>query len=142
MMLGRLDAPRHISYDDDLGDGFGSEFVFRQPVSEAETEDLVAAASMEPYGGYGWDGDDHWTPETVRTWWRERARVREWALTIAADWSTRDSGRHRDHYLDAARGHRAFLAHLDDGLEEYLRGYVFWLDHGRTRHRWERLPRL
>ncbi|MEU6354958.1 ferredoxin [Streptomyces sp. NPDC047072] len=151
MMLGRTDAPRHICYDDDLGGGFGAEFVHRQPVTEAETADLVSAASMEPYGGYGWDGDEHWTPETVREWWRDRGRVREWALATAADWSAdthpdwgdNAADRYRDHYLDAARGHRDFAAYIDDGgLEGYLRGYVFWLDHRRAPRRWERLPKL
>lgn len=76
MMLGRTDAPHHIAYDGDLGDGFGSEFVHRQPVNETDTEALVSAATVETYDGYGWDGDDHWTPDTVRAWWHDRGRVR------------------------------------------------------------------
>lgn len=151
MMLGRDDAPHHICYDDDLGGGFGSEFVYRQPVNETETEALVSAATMELYEGYGWDGDDHWTPDTVRAWWRDRGRVREWALAIAADWGAdthpdwgfNGTTKYRGHYQDAAQGHRDFVAYIDGGgLERYLRGYVFWLDHRRARRRWESLPAL
>ncbi|MFD8075701.1 ferredoxin [Streptomyces sp. NPDC059718] len=150
MATGRLDAPRHIAYDDDLGGGFGTEFVFRQPVDEAETEALVAAARLELYSGYGWDGDEHWTPDLVRAWWRDRGRVREWAVAIAADWGAdahpgwgdNAALRYRPHYQDAIRGHRDFVAYLDDGLETYLRGYVLWLDLRRPRRRWEALPRL
>ncbi|MFF7214645.1 ferredoxin [Streptomyces sp. NPDC008238] len=150
MATGRLDAPRHIAYDDDLGGGFGAEFVFRQPVNEAETEALVAAARLELYSGYGWDGDDHWTPQLVRAWWRDRGRVREWAVAIAADWGAaahpgwghNAAETYRGHYQDAARGHRDFVAYLDDGLEAYLRGYVLWLDHRRPRRCGETLPQL
>ncbi|MGW1117850.1 hypothetical protein ACWD5B_12185 [Streptomyces tanashiensis] len=28
MAMGRLDAPGHIAYDDDLGGGYGSEFIY------------------------------------------------------------------------------------------------------------------
>ncbi|KOU68982.1 hypothetical protein ADK57_15165 [Streptomyces sp. MMG1533] len=150
MATGRLDAPHHIAYDDDLGGGFGTEFVYRRPTNPTETEALVAAVSMELYNGYGWDGDDHWTPATVRTWWHDRGRVREWALTIAADWGAdthpawgfNGSAQYRSHYHDAARGHRDFVAHIGDGLEPYLRGYVFWLERRRAPRRWEALPVL
>jgi hypothetical protein len=37
MPMGRLDAPDHVCYDDDRGNGTASEFVYRQPVTEAET---------------------------------------------------------------------------------------------------------
>ncbi|MFJ2194270.1 hypothetical protein ACIOJE_41125, partial [Kitasatospora sp. NPDC087861] len=98
----------------------------------------------------GWDGDDHWTPGTVREWWRDRSRVREWALAIAADWGAAthaDWGRNgsvkfQGHYHDAARGHLDFAAYIDDGLETYLRNYTFWLDQRRPPRSWEALPTL
>ncbi|WP_405904958.1 ferredoxin [Streptomyces sp. NBC_00828] len=150
MMLGRVDAPHHIAYDDDLGDGFGTEFVYRQPGNGAETEAMVGAAQLELYSGYGWDGDDHWTPAAVRAWWRDRGRVRDWALAIAADWGAdthpdwgiNGSAQYRPHYHDAAQGHLDFVAYIDDGLETYFRGYVFWLDKRRAPRRWEALPVL
>ncbi|MEU3563802.1 ferredoxin [Kitasatospora sp. NPDC006786] len=150
MATGRLDAPHHIAYDDDFGGGFGTEFVYRQPMDEAETEAVVSAACLELYSGYGWDGDEHWTPATVRAWWRERSRVREWALAIAADWGaathpdwgSNGSVKFQGHYHDAARGHLEFVAYIDDGLETYLRSYIFWLDQRRPPHRGEALPTL
>jgi hypothetical protein len=150
MATGRLDAPRHIAYDDDYGGGFGTEFVYRQPGNEAETEDVVSAARLELYSGYGWDGDDHWTPATVRAWWRDRARVRAWALAIAADWGaathpdwgSNGSDEFQGHYHDAAQGHLDLVAYIDDGLEAYLRAYAFWLDQRRTPRPGEALPVL
>ncbi|MFC8720888.1 ferredoxin [Kitasatospora sp. NPDC057198] len=150
MATGRLDAPHHIAYDDDFGGGFGTEFVYRQPMDEAETEAVVSAACLELYSGYGWDGDEHWTPATVREWWRDRSRVRGWALAIAADWGaathpgwgSNGSVKFQGHYHDAARGHLDFAAYIDDGLERYLRNYAFWLDQRRPPRRGEALPML
>ncbi|MGW4727201.1 hypothetical protein [Streptomyces sp. S1] len=150
LALGRREAPDHIAYDDDLGGGFGFEFVYRQPVDAYQTENLIHGCRLELYRGYNWDGDDHWTVEAVRDWWRDRGRVREWAVAIAADWGA-DAHPHwgfnadpayLPHYHDAARGHRDFVAHIDDGLEDYLRGYLFWLEQRREPRDGEALPHL
>ncbi|MCX5231506.1 hypothetical protein [Streptomyces sp. NBC_00233] len=150
MATGRLDAPGHIAYDDDLGGGFGSDFIFRQPVDQYETVAVIHGCRMELYRGYNWDGDDHWTVEAVRDWWRDRARVRAWAVAIAAGWGANAhphwgfnaDPRYRGHYHDAAQGHRDFIAYIDDGLEIYLRGYLFWLEQRRESRDGEALPRL
>ncbi len=142
MQTGRLDAPGHIAYDNDLGDGYGWEFVYRQPVNETETEAVVNAARLEPNGGYGWDGDDHWTVETVRDWWHERAEIREWAVDLATDWAANAHPKYHGHHHDAAHGLREFIAFIDDGLERYLRGYMFWLAEGREPQPGESAPDL
>ncbi|MFI8265203.1 MULTISPECIES: ferredoxin [unclassified Streptomyces] len=137
MQFGRDHARDHVAFDD------FHEFVFRQPVNERETEALVTAAGWELYNNYAWDGDDHWTPEGVRAWWRERGRVREWAVAAAAEWSSyAENPEYVPHYHDAADGHRDFVAYIDDGLEAYLRGYLFWLDLRREPAPGEALPRL
>ncbi|MFB6695438.1 hypothetical protein ACFCX3_33470 [Streptomyces virginiae] len=150
MAIGRLDAPDHICYDDDHGGGFGGVFVFRQPTDEGQVFDVLCGASLDLYEGYHWDGDDRWTVDSVRDWWADRGRVREWAVAIAADWGADTHphwGYNNDpqflgHYHDAAQGHRDFIAHIDNGLEAYLRGYLFWLDQRREPRPGEALPRL
>lgn len=82
---------------------------------------------MELYSGYACDGDEHWTAEAVRHWWRGRGEIREWAVELAAVWAANADPKYHRHYHDAARGLREFVAYIDGGLEEYLRGYVFWL---------------
>ncbi|GAA2569707.1 hypothetical protein GCM10010435_49760 [Winogradskya consettensis] len=150
LAIGRLGAPEHICYDDDLGGGFGFEFIYRQPLNEHETRAVMDGCRAEFYSGYNWDGDDHRTVDAVRGWWRDRGRVREWAVAIAADWGADthphwgyNAGlRYSGHYHDAAQGHRDFVAYLDDGLEAYLRGYLLWLDERRGPGPGEALPRL
>ncbi|MFI8343500.1 hypothetical protein ACIF8W_26040 [Streptomyces sp. NPDC085639] len=150
MALGRLDAPHHICYDDDHGGGFGTVFVYRQPTDEGQVFDVLCGASLDLYEGYNRDGDDHWTVEAVRAWWADRGRVRAWAVDIAADWGadthphwgSNNDPRFLGHYHDAAQGHRDFIAHIDDGLESYLCGYMFWLEQRREPRPGEALPRL
>lgn len=53
-------------------DGIGQAFVWRQPRGKAEIHALMTAASSDPFAGYGWDGDDHWSPDLVASWWDRR----------------------------------------------------------------------
>lgn len=142
MQLGRLAAPDHISYDDGISEEFGWEFVYRQPVNEAETSAVLEAARMELYSSYAWDGDDHWTPEAVRDWWRGRGEIREWAVGLEHVWAANVNPRYHGHYHDGAHGLREFVAFIDDGLERYLRGYLFWLSERRAPEAGEAVPEL
>ncbi|MEU9163719.1 ferredoxin [Streptomyces sp. NPDC048424] len=132
--VGRGVAPDHILYDDE----FGQEFVYRQPRTPEETHRVMAAAWQDPMRGFQYDGDERWTPELVRDWWRERGRVREWAAALDRSWSVSSRADQRE----AAAGARAYVSHIDEGLAEYLRGYVFHLAEGRRAHRDEHLPKL
>ncbi|MGW1122599.1 hypothetical protein ACWD5B_36730, partial [Streptomyces tanashiensis] len=100
--------------------------------------------------GQLWRGPPPGGAHPPRDWWRDRNRVREWAVAIAADWGA-DAHPHwgfsadpiyLGHYHDAAQGHRDFIAYIDDGLETYLRGYLFWLEQRREPRDGEALPRL
>ncbi|MFJ4092350.1 hypothetical protein ACIPYS_12290 [Kitasatospora sp. NPDC089913] len=140
MQTGRQDAPFHIAYDDEFGPLDGREFVYRQPTDAAQTHDLLNGC-FAGHGGFAMDGDEYWTDASVREWWHERGRVREWAVTTSARWS-RVRGEHRAHYRDAAQGLRDYLAHLDGGLNKYLRNYLFHLAEGRSPLPGEALPEL
>ncbi|GAA1983136.1 ferredoxin [Catenulispora subtropica] len=114
-------APHNILLDDDY-----QEFVFRQPRNERETLLVLGAAYSDPLSGYASDGDQHWTVDTVRAWWRERARVSEWIVR---------SGDTDGTYSEYSR-------FLDEGLEGYLRGYLFWLEERRAPDPRDNLPDL
>ncbi|MCP3756433.1 ferredoxin [Streptomyces sp. TBY4] len=134
-LTGRQLAPDLVLYDD----VYGQEFVYRQPRDPGEVADLRAAASEEACNGYGHDGDLYWTPERLRDWWRERGQVREWAVGAGwGDWVTRPS----DWMNDAAAGARAYVAYMDHGLGDYLRGYLFRQEEGRPARAGEALPVL
>ncbi|MFD7556244.1 ferredoxin [Streptomyces sp. NPDC059835] len=121
-------APRHVLCDEN-----GQEFVFRQPREPAEVDRVLFAAWNDPFRQYGMDGDRHWTTQSVRAWWRERARLREWAVHFA----TAPSGSHHFRH-----GLVDLLSYLDGDLEAHLRGYLFWLEEGRAPTDSETLPDL
>ncbi|MGW9211996.1 hypothetical protein ACWGR4_34125 [Embleya sp. NPDC055664] len=116
-----------------LADDGGLSFVHRQPRTPREVCDFLGVAAIGPAGGCGWDGDEYWTPAAVRAWWADRDRVRAWIDARLAD---PDPAYHDPATL------RAFAAHLDHGLEDYLRGYLFWLITGRQPTRHDPLPPL
>ncbi|MGW0363126.1 ferredoxin [Streptomyces sp. NPDC002990] len=132
--VGREVAPAQVLYDDDSG----QEFVYRQPRDAEETYRVIAAASQDPMVGYQCNGDAHWTPELVRQWWSEHGRVREWAVALDRKWSVSE----REDEREAASGARDYVAHIDGGLADYLRGYLFWLGEGRPARSGEALPPL
>ena len=131
---GRTVAPGHVLYEDD----FGTEFLYRQPCTVEETLRVVAASWLDPMAGYACDGDSRWTPDLVREWWRDRGRVREWAVRLDRAWSASQEEQERE----AAGGARAYVAHIDGDLGDRLRHYVFWLAEGHPAGAGETLPRL
>ncbi|MFE7717833.1 ferredoxin [Nocardia rhizosphaerihabitans] len=132
--VGRLIAPDHVVYED----GNGSEVVFRQPCNARETRLLLSAAWADPYCGYAYNGDDHWTLELIRDWWADRARLAEWLSELEREWSVHD----RDQEREAAQGLRAYSSYLHNGLETSLQNYAFWLDNRRPAQPHEALPSL
>ncbi|MBF6422722.1 hypothetical protein IU436_29340 [Nocardia farcinica] len=55
-----------------------------------------SAAWADPYGAYAYDGDDHWTPELIRDWWADRAKLAEWLETAERQWSAHDNALKRE----------------------------------------------
>ncbi|MFJ3633868.1 ferredoxin [Streptomyces sp. NPDC090112] len=132
--MDRLIAPAHVLYDDE----WGAEFVHRQPGGPEQALVLLGAVAQDPMVRYACDGDEHWTPELVRDWWAERARVREWAAALDRAWCASN----REDERETAGGGRAYVAYIDAGLEEYLRHYLFWLSEGRPADSGAPLPHL
>jgi hypothetical protein len=109
------------------GGELGMEFVYRQPQSSEDVEILLEVAFGEPMGGYAWNGDHRWSEGSVRGWWADRARVREWIRSEIAARSISEA----DYDRESVPVLHEFAAHLDGPLERYLRGYLYWLVEGR-----------
>ncbi|GHJ47192.1 hypothetical protein Cs7R123_45340 [Catellatospora sp. TT07R-123] len=124
---GRIYAPRHVLYDDD-----GQEFVYRQPVDHAQLHAVLSAAVAEVCSGYAADGDDHWTPSSVREWWCDRRFVLDWI---------NQASRNADE-PDLLAGLTDYARHIATDLETYLRCYSFWLDNRRPPQPDDRLPAI
>jgi hypothetical protein len=134
--VGRLHAPRHVLYGDDIE--YEQEFLYRQPRTVDELRDVVTAMGEDPWGGWAYDGDAYWTIELVREWWSVRPRLREWITSKHLVWS---ESAHEDE-REAAGGLADYLAYLDSSLADDLRAYMFFLDYGRSPTTADRLPTL
>ncbi|GAA1882036.1 ferredoxin [Asanoa iriomotensis] len=132
--MGREIAPSNVVYEDE----YGSEIVFRQPRDAAEVHLVLSAGWNDPFVAYACDGDQHWTLSLVREWWADRARLAGWIGAAERTWSVSERADERE----AASGLREYARYLDDGLEAYLRGYGFWLEHRRAPRTGESLPDL
>jgi hypothetical protein len=126
--VGRLSAPRHVLYGDD--ENYEQEFLYRQPKSLHELLQVLDAAQQDPWAGWACDGDQHWTVDSVREWWRNRLRLKEWIDHANAQ---------EDEVLDGLRDYRGYI---DGPLEVDLRRYCYWLTDRRSPAEDQALPDL
>ncbi|MCY0927247.1 hypothetical protein OTB20_13715 [Streptomyces sp. H27-H1] len=133
---GRMEAPDNVLYAAESA--YCAEYVFRQPKNPAQVRAVAEAAWAEVRGEYGCDGDLHWTPAEVRSWWAGRGRVAEHLAESLADFEANDYAV----VAEAAAGVRDFQGYLGGGLAGDLRAYVFRLEEGRYPEAGERLPEL
>ncbi|MEU6003028.1 ferredoxin [Streptomyces sp. NPDC047197] len=131
---GRIHAPSLVLYE---GEYF-TEYVYRQPRTPDELRQLVDAAEAEAFGGYGCDGDAHWTPTAVRQWWRDRGRIRQYLAEGREKWEADDATSGQG----TAAAARDYAAYLDGESAAHLRIYLFWLEERRSPVPGERLPQL
>ncbi|WP_376808175.1 hypothetical protein [Catellatospora aurea] len=134
--VGRLHAPRHVLYGDDIE--YEQEFLYRQPRTVQELQDVIVAMQEDPWAGWACDGDAWWTPSLVRQWWRERGRLRDWITAKYREWSASDRADERE----AANGLTDYVAYLDGDLASHLQAYMYFLDNGAGPALGDRLPAL
>lgn len=56
-------------------DAEGYEVVYRQPITQAELDQVISAACCDPFSGYGADGNLHWSYEKIKEWWMSREKL-------------------------------------------------------------------
>jgi hypothetical protein len=135
--VGRLSAPRHVLYGD--VEDYEQEFLYRQPRNLAELLQVLDGVRQDPFAGWAYDGDDHWTVELVREWWRERGRVLKWIARKIAEWSSPGSTAEEK---DVLVGLDDYQLYIEGDLADHLRAYAFWLDNRRSPAPGDTLPQL
>lgn len=147
-------APASLLYDD-----HGQGFVWRQPRNDVETHALMCGMSSDPFSGYAWDGDDHWTPDLVRGWWADRESHRDLIdrlvhvvsgprpVLTTPDQDLLFRCLPLGGYTDEERAHMRsvvgdYLDYRRLWMQDYLRSYLYFLDHGRFPHGDATLPSL
>jgi hypothetical protein len=118
-----------------MTDAEGLGFVWRQPRSDTETLSLMTGCSSDPFSGFAWDGDQHWTPALVRQWWSERENRTQAVAAAVQDVAS------FNHYPENIG--TAYLTYLNgDAIVRDLRRYVFYLTEGRYPEDEENLPHV
>jgi hypothetical protein len=115
-----------------LCDAGGNGFVWRQPTTDQETLALMTGASSDPFAGFGWDGDEHWTTSLVREWWARRDERAPLVGALLAEWTKPKLA------VVAA----AYAVHITADLPPYLRRYLCFLETGRYPADGDVLPQL
>lgn len=118
---GPLEAPANVMMDDE-----GQEFVFRQPTNVVELRGVIRAAYCDPFNGYGADGDNHWTLELIREWWRHRD----------------DMFARQNELLQTNKSVDAWVRFMSTSAEDYLRRYSFFIEKGKLPEDTDHLPEL
>ena len=113
-------------------------FVWRQPRTDAETLALMAGASSDPFNGFGWDGDKHWTPDGVRAWWAGRRERAPLVASLISELTDRGNPNGIP-WAALAAEYREYLA---GELDLDLRRYLYFLEAGRYPASGEDLPKL
>jgi hypothetical protein len=116
---GPPEAPNNVFLDRN-----GQEFVFKQPANCAELGNILVAALIECFGGYGADGDDHWTLTLIREWWRSR----------------HDLLAHTGELSGSPDSVLSWRRLLSGDAENYLRAYAFFVEEGRDPKDTDLLP--
>lgn len=147
-------APASLLYDAD-----GQGFVWRQPRNADETLALMTGASSDPFLGYACDGDLHWTPEAVRTWWHAtHLQQPEVDRLIAVVQGARPElatsfddlvfrclpvgGYDAEERARMRRIVGAYVRYRKTEMQADLRRYIFFLEHGRAADDGDELPQL
>jgi hypothetical protein len=111
-----------------LCDAAGQGFVWRQPRNDTETHALLAGASSDPFRGFAWDGNDFWTPQSVRRWWQERGKR---TVAISALTNLLSQMGLTSPEPDWRAIAREYNDYLGGPIELDLRDYLFFLEEGR-----------
>jgi hypothetical protein len=126
-----LDGPEYAPMSL-LCDAGGNGFVWRQPTTDEDTLALMTGASSDPFAGFGWDGDEHWTASLVREWWARRQARAPLVGALLAEWTKPK--------LSVAAA--AYGEYIESELPRYLRSYLHFLETGRYPSRDDSLPLL
>jgi hypothetical protein len=117
--------------DNILFDGYCCEYIFLQPRNYEQFIAVKDAAAVEVFDGYACDGNQHWTRQACREWWRNRDEIIHRLL-------------HDPEYLKQNRERgKLYVDYLNSSAKCDLQKYVFFLGNARyPREEGTALPEL
>ena len=104
--------------DNVLFDGYCCEYIFRQPRTYLEFVAVKDAAAVEVFDSYACDGNQHWTRQACREWWRNREVVIRRLLD------------HPEYLKQNGERVNLYVNYLNSTAKYDLKKYVFFLENG------------
>jgi len=108
---GNVEAPFNVLFDTNA-----REYVFRQPGNFAELICVMDAAAIEVFSNYSCNGNQYWTYETCKEWWKQKP---EWIRQLQHPEMQKVNGGNEKLYID----------YLETTAETDLRKYCYFLEH-------------
>jgi hypothetical protein len=127
-------APYNVGLDNEA-----FQAIYRQPTSLGELQQVVDAASFDPFHGYGADGNLHWSYEAIKEWStgpRQQVEQEVRRLYEARGVLGNNINPMSPNEL------KWWLGYLKAGMQQYLQVYAFFLDNGHIPTESDRLPEL
>src|ERR1700744_4173118 len=110
---GDVEAPLNVMYD-----SYCCEYIFKQPKTYAELVCVIDAAAVEVFDSYSCNGNNHWTIDLCKQWWKQKSHLMEQL-------------NHREVMKVNGGRQQLYIDYLNFDAELDLRKYCFFLDKGR-----------
>ena len=121
-----------------LFNDLGQEFIAVQPRTRDEVEQILNAARVEVFDGYGRDGNQFWTLELIREWWARRGELLRWVRGQIRAPVFDDTPPYTGYSTALLR----FEHYVQHGLADHLRYYAWFLEQRRGTAEPNRLPEI
>lgn len=109
---GDSNAPDNIMYD-----SYCCEYIFKQPQTFAEFLGVIDAAGVEAFDSYSCNGNNHWTYQKCKDWWKNKQQLLNELKTPEI---RKVNGSRIQMYID----------YLNGNAETDLRKYCYFLENG------------
>ncbi len=109
---GIIEAPKNVIFNN-----YCQEFVMIQPRNKLELIELSNAGAVEVFGAYYCDGNQHWTTQGVKDWWK----VKDDIINLLQDPELIENNCNQN---------LRYTAYLKGKAHNDLRCYCFFLEHG------------
>ncbi|MBD2768355.1 hypothetical protein IC235_10665 [Hymenobacter sp. BT664] len=111
--MGVEQAPENVMNDADC-----CEYVFKQPTSYYELLRVLDAAAVEVFDSYSSNGNEYWTYELCKNWWRNKEQLLN--NLASAEVAEMNNGQAQ-----------LYIAYLNGPAETDLRRYCYFLENGQ-----------
>jgi hypothetical protein len=131
---GPLQAPYNSGFDTN-----GFEYIFKQPSTVQELNEVIKAAAMNVLSGYACDGDAHWTISLIQEWWKQRHELLR--LCLSSPYLAPELVDSPDTTIRIYRRNARYrLQYVRSELAGYLSWYSFLVEEGRSPHETDTIP--